>query len=283
MKFLKLLLFFVLGMNLVYAQKIPVIASFSVLADITEQVGGERISVTSIVGYNQDAHVYQLTPNDIKKIQASRLLVLNGLGFEGASFNRVGKIKTVVATKGIRALSGGDHGNDPHAFNSPVLVKIYAQNIANALIEIDPKGKDYYNKRLISYLKSLTALDNWAKKTISAVPAEKRKVLTAHDAFGYLGKQYGIQFIAPQGVNTDSEASAKTVASIIKQTKTLKIKAIFAENIKDARLINQISKETGAKVVGKLYSDSLGTKNTVADTYIKMMQFNINALANAMK
>lgn len=283
MKLLKLFLFFILGTSFVYAQKIPVTASFTILADITEQVGGERVSVMPIVGYNQDAHIYQLTPSDIKKIQSSRLLVLNGLGFEGASFNRAGKVKTVIATKGIRPLSGGVHGNDPHAFNSPILVKTYAQNITNALIEIDPKGKDYYNKRLSIYLKSLTDLDTWAKKTISTVPSEKRKVLTAHDAFGYLGKQYGIQFIAPQGVNTESEASAKTVATIIKQTRSLKIKAIFAENIKDARLINQISKETGAKVVGKLYSDSLTQKGGQADTYIKMMRFNIAALANAMK
>ncbi|WP_434779212.1 metal ABC transporter solute-binding protein, Zn/Mn family [Neisseria sp. Ec49-e6-T10] len=293
MNFLKLIGIFFICTNLAYADKINVLTSFSILKDLTEQVGGERVTVQSIVGPNQDAHIYQTTPNDLKKIKAAKLIIVNGLGFEGAGLNRAitqSKIKMVIASRGVQTLSQEHHhddhshgSTDPHAWTDPTLTKIYVKNIAQALSSIDPQGTDYYQKHATAYTNELTQLDNWAKQSFGAIAKNKRKVMTAHDAFGYFSHHYDIEFIAPQGVNTESEASAKTVAQMIRQAKAQNIKAIFAENIKDDRLIKQISKETGAKVQGKLYSDALSPKNTEADTYLKMMRFNINQLINSMK
>ncbi len=282
---IKTLFLFIACTSLAFADKIPVVVSFSILNDLTAQIGGERIQLSALVGPNQDAHIYQTTPSDIKKLQNARLFIVNGLGFEGASFNRAisqSKVKTIVASKGIRPLRLNNN-TDPHAWHNPALVQTYVRNIAAALIEIDPKGKDYYNKRLNSYLLELTKLDNWANQSFRTIPVTKRKVLTGHDAFGYLGARYQIQFIAPQSISTESEASAKTVASIIKQVKAQNIQAIFAENIKDRRLIDQISKETKAKLRGTLYSDALTAKNQDGGSYLKMMYFNIRQLTEAMK
>ena len=282
---LKTLCLFLACTTLAFADKIPVVVSFSILGDLAAQIGGERIQVTSLVGANQDTHIYQTTPSDIKKLQNARLFIVNGLGFEGASFNRAisqSKVKTMVASKGIQPLRL-NNSTDPHAWHNPVLVKTYVRNIATALIEIDPKGKDYYSKRLNNYLLELTKLDNWASQSFKAIPVAKRKVLTGHDAFAYLGGRYQIQFIAPQSISTESEASAKTVASIITQVKAQNIQAIFAENIKDRRLIDQISKETKAKLRGTLYSDALTAQNQEGGSYLKMMYFNIGQLSEAMK
>ncbi len=284
-KLIGILALFILTTSFAIAEKLPVTASFSILGDITEQIGGERVVVSTIVGANQDAHVYQVTPNDLKKIQSSRLFVMNGLGLEGASINRAvtqSKVSMINAAMGILPLKT-EEGYDPHLFNNPVLVKMYAWNIAIGLISVDPEGCDYYLKRLNDYWAELDQLNNWAAQTMNAIPQEKRTVLTAHDAFAYLGYQYDIAFIAPQGVSTEAEASAKTVAAMITQVKAQNIKAIFAENIKDPRLINQISRETGAKVVGELYADALSAKNGEADTYIKMVRFNIDQLSMAMQ
>ena len=279
-----LMLLILLG-ALARADKLPVTASFSILGDITEQIGGQRVAVTTIVGANQDAHVYQVTPADLKKIQSSRLFVMNGYGLEGASLRRAttqSQVPIMNAAMGLLPLKT-EEGYDPHLFNNPILVKRYAWNIAIALIWVDPEGADYYIQRLNDYWKQLDKLNNWAVQTMDRIPQDKRKVLTAHDAFAYLGHQYAIEFIAPQGVSTEAEASAKTVAMMIKQVKEQQVKAIFAENIKDPRLINQISRETGAKVVGELYADALSNKNGEAGTYINMIRFNIGQLSQAMQ
>ncbi len=284
-KLLGILGLLILSVSLACAEKIPVTASFSILGDITEQIGGERVVVTTIVGTNQDAHVYQITPADLKKIQSSRLFVMNGFGLEGASMSRAvtqSMVDTIYATMGLLPLKT-EEGYDPHLFGNPVLVKMYARNITLALIAVDPEGADVYIKGLNKYLAELDRLNSWAMKTMNNIPKDKRKVLTAHDAFAYLGYQYKINFIAPQGVSTEAEASAKTVAAMIKEVKAQDIKAVFAENIKDPRLMNQISRETGASVVGELYADALSHKEDVAGTYIQMVHFNINQLSEAMK
>ena len=296
MNILKSLILFLMLTGTALADKLPVVASFSILADITQAIGGERVNVVSLVGANQDAHVYQITSKDLKKLQAAKLMVVNGLGFEGASMDRAikqSKIPVVVATSGIKALVEDDHDHkhdahnhgsiDPHAWHNPVLVQTYAKNIAAGLTKADPQGKVYYAQRLNAYISELKALDTWTQNQFKPIAVNKRKVLTAHDAFEYLGARYQISFIAPQGVSTDGEASAKTVANIIKQVKAENIKAVFLENIKDGRLLTQLSKETGVKPSGKLYSDALSDPKCEAGTYLKMMRFNINSLVGAMK
>ena len=280
------------------AAPMPVVASFSILGDITQQIGGERVAVQILVGADQDAHVHQLNSGDIRKIRAAKLVLVNGLGFEKAELARAvkqSKVPMAVASQGIKPMAaadnhdhghGGhnhDHGtDDPHVWNDPVLMQTYAQNVANALIKADPAGKSHYQQRLKNYQAELSRLNTWAAQSFNAIPATQRKVLTGHDAFGYLGKRYHIQFIAPQGVNTAAEPSARQVAAIIRQIKQQGIKAVFSENIKDSRMVDRIAKETGVKVQGKLYSDAL-SKAAPANTYVGMFRHNVTALSNAMK
>ncbi|MDO5686898.1 MAG: zinc ABC transporter substrate-binding protein [Neisseria sp.] len=281
-----------------WAQGLPVTASFSIIGDVAREIGGERVTVTNIIGANQDAHVYRITPQDLRTIRASKLVLMNGLGLESAEFERAvksAKIPFALASHGIKARAAEeehnehdhhrhDHGAyDPHVWHDPVLMQTYAQNIADALTQADPAGKDYYRAQLNRYQQKLRELDTWAQKQFAGISENQRKVLTAHDAFGYLGARYRITFIAPQGLSEDSEPSAKAVAAIIRQVKKDRIRAVFMENIKNPRLVDQLARETGLNVAGKLYSDALSAPNGGAATYLDMMRHNISALSKAMQ
>lgn len=274
----------------VAADKVPVIASFSILGDIVQEIGGERVSVTTLVGANADAHVFQPAPQDAKRVAEARLVVTNGLGFEGWIDRLIKasgrKPMVVVASKGISPItSKDDHGHgglDPHAWQDVGNVKRYAATIATALAKIDPAGADDYAEREAAYQTRLDALDAAIKASIAAIPVERRKLITSHDAFGYFAEAYGLTMIAPQGVSTETEASAKDVAKIIRQIKAENIPAMFLENVTDPRLIEQISRETGIKLGGKLYSDALSAQDGDAGSYIAMMENNIREMKKAL-
>jgi len=283
-------------------EKLPVVASFSVLADFVKQVGGDRVGVTTLVGPDGDAHVYSPTPADAKALAAAKLVVVNGLHFEGWLPRLVKssgtKAPLAAATKGITPLEADDdhedhgkaghghahaHGHDdPHAWQSIANAKVYVANIRDALSAADPAGKAAYEANAAAYLAQLDALEGEVKAAVARIPAERRKAITTHDAFGYFVKAYGIDFIAPQGVSTEAEASAKDVARIIRQVKTQKIPAVFLENVTNPRLVEQIARESGAKVGGKLYSDALSDAGGPAGTYIRMMKHNISEIEKAL-
>ena len=227
MKHWKLSVIAALMSGAVYAAPMNVVTSFSILGDVTKQIGGDRVAVQNLVGANQDTHAYHMTSGDIKKIRGAKLVLLNGLGLEAADVQRAvkqSKVPFAEAAKGIQALKAEegehhhdheghhhDHGEfDPHVWNDPVLMTTYAQNVANALIQADPEGKTYYQQRLGNYQVQLKKLHSDAQAAFNAVPAAKRKVLTGHDAFSYMGKRYNIEFIAPQGVSNEAEPSAKS-------------------------------------------------------------------------
>jgi zinc/manganese transport system substrate-binding protein len=172
---------------------------------------------------------------------------------------------------------------DPHAWHNPQNVKLYVNNIRAALTQADPAGKDYYSQRASQYSQQLDALDADARQRFAAIPASQRKVLTSHDAFGYLAQRYQIRFLSPQGISTDAEASAKTVAKLVRQVKAEKIRAVFVENMSDKRLLEQLSREAGVQVGGKLYADALSPANGPAPSYLKLFSHNVNSLSAAMK
>lgn len=294
------------------ATKIPVVASFSILGDFVKQVGGDRVEVTTLVGPNGDAHVFQPAPTDAKKVAAAQIVFVNGLGFEGWIDRLVKasgtKAEIVVATRGItpREMAeeeeGHDHadahdhdkdhdhdhaehdhgGIDPHAWQSVPNAEIYVANIRDALIAADPAGKAAYEANAATYTAKLQALDAEVKAAVATIPASNRRIITSHDAFGYFGAAYGIEFIAPQGVSTESEASAKDVARIIRQIRAENIPAVFMENISDPRLVKRIAKETKAKIGGELFSDALSDDKGPASTYIDMVKNNIAQLSSAL-
>jgi zinc/manganese transport system substrate-binding protein len=277
-------------------EKLPVIATFSILGDFVKNVGGDRVSVALLVGPEGDAHVYQPSPADAKKLAGAKAIFVNGFKFEGWIDRLIKasgtKANIVVATKGIKpremadedhdAKKGGEHGVDPHAWQSIANARIYVANIRDALVAADPGGKAAYEKNAADYLAKLAAVETEVKEGIAKIPAQRRKIITSHDAFGYFGATYGFEFIAPQGVSTETEVSARDVAKIIRQIKAQKIPAVFLENISDPRLMQRIADETGAKIGGKVYSDALSAEGGPASTYIDMMRHNIRQFSSAL-
>ncbi|MGB6175110.1 MAG: metal ABC transporter substrate-binding protein [Methylocella sp.] len=270
-------------------EKLPVVATFSILADFARNVGGERIEVTALVGPNGDTHVYQPKPADAKELVAARLILVNGLGLEGWIDRLIkasgARAPVIVATKGIKPQQMREEGRvelDPHAWQSIADAKIYVANISDALIAADPEGEAVYRANAANYLGKLDALDAEVKREIAKIPPGRRQIITTHDAFGYFGAAYGFRFIAPEGVSTETEASARDVAKIIRQIKAEKIPAVFLENVTDPRLVRSIAAESGAKVGGTLYSDALSPANGPASTYIDMMRNNIRELSAAL-
>lgn len=267
------------------ADRLNVVASFSIISDFVRNVGGEHVNVTMLVGPDGDAHVYTPAPADAKRIADAKLVFVNGLGFEGWLPRLVksagSKAAIVTATSGITPLKLGSHA-DPHAWQSVANAKVYVTNIRDALVTADAGNAEAYKSNASGYLAKLDALEREVREVATQIPPSRRKVISTHDAFGYFAAAYGVEFIAPVGVSTESEASARDVARIITQIRTAKIPAVFLENISDPRLIRRISAETGAKVGGTLYSDSLTGEKGDAPTYIDMVRHNIKALTSAL-
>jgi len=269
--------------------KMKVAASFSILGDMVKQVGGDRVDVVTFVGPNGDAHVYEPTPADAKALSESKILFINGLGLEGWMTrleNSSGfKGKVVTASTGVnprKMVEDEKTITDPHAWQSLANGKIYAANIRDALIAADPAGKATYEANAKKFIDGMTAMEANVKAAVAKMPPERRKIITTHDAFGYFGSAYGMEFIAPEGVSTESEASAQDVAKIITQIKKEHIPAVFLENVTDSRLLDQIASETGAKIGGTLYSDALSAPDGPAGNYLDMFRNNIDTLSTAL-
>ena len=269
----------------VASAKIKVVSTFSILGDMVQNIGGNNIELTTLVGANGDGHVYEPTPADAKSVAAADVVFVNGLGFEGW-INRLVKAsgykgKVIVATKGIKELKF-EGELDPHAWQDLSNGRIYIKNIKNALIDVDPKNSDIYKKNFIAYDKILESMDKLTKDRFADIPKKNRKVITSHDAFLYFGRAYGIDFRSPVGVTTESEPSAGELAELITEMRKDNIKALFAENITDPRLIKQLAKEVNAQIGGTLYSDALSDNSEPANTYINMFKYNVNELATIL-
>lgn len=270
---------------------IPVTSSFSILGDLTRVVGGSRVAVTTLVGPDEDAHVFEPRPTDAKAIVSTKVLIVNGLGFEHWAQKLVKsagyKGATVVASKGVKGRTmPGENGAteaDPHAWQNPENVVLYVRNIAAGLSMLDPAGTATYQTNAEAYVKELQALDAWAKEQMATLPADKRKVITSHDAFGYFAAHYQIKFLAPQGISTEAEPSAKQVAQLIRQIQREKIKAVFVENMSNPKLLAQLSKDTGVTLGAALYADALSAADKPGATYLQMMRHNVTQLVAGMR
>ena len=285
MRFLLLLASLLVVSPLHAAERLNVVASFSILGDFVRNVGGDRINLTTLVGPDSDVHIYTPAPGDAKRVAEAKLVIVNGLGLEGWLPRLVqsagSKAQAVTASAGIAPLKLGSAA-DPHAWQSVPNAKVYVTDIANALAVADPDDAEFFRAQAKAYLEKLEALDREVRDAVAKIPPDQRKVISTHDAFGYFAAEYGIQFIAPLGVSTETEPSARDIAAIISQIKAQKIPAVFLENISDDRLIRRIAAETGAKVGGTLISDGLTGEKGPAPTYIDMVRHNIKALTSAL-
>ncbi len=284
-------------------EPIPVVATFSILGNMVKRIGGEHVDVTTLVGPDGDTHVYRPTPADARSVSEAQIIVVNGLQFEGwldrlidaSEFRGV----RVVATDGIKPIADEhgadgkhaehddhkthDHGTfDPHAWQSLRHAMVYVDNIAAALSKLDPGNASAFYRNRGAYVDELEALDLEIRKMVARLPAGSRTVVTSHDAFRYFGRDYGLTFIAPQGLSTESEASAQDVARLVQQIRDRGIRAVFIENVADPRLLERIADETGATIGGTLYPGALSSSNGPASTYLDMMRHNAMTITQAL-
>lgn len=277
-----------------------VVTSFSILADLVEQVGGPYVKVSSLIGPGEDAHAYQSRPSDARLVQAADLVVSNGLGFdhwlERLAATAGKQHHLLIASEGIAALKADhahhDHGGqahhhhgelDPHAWQDVANVKVYVDNIAAALIRRLPDEADAIEARRTAYQHTLNALDEEIRSRLATIPAEARLVVSSHEAFNYFGRAYGVRFMAASGVSHDAEASAAGIARLIRQIRREQVAVVFLENVSDSRLIERIGKESGARVGGTLISDALSPADGPAPDYPSMMRHNLRVLLEGLQ
>ena len=282
---------FVLSAFSVLAQAKPLeaVASFTVLADMVQTVGGNHVHVTSLIGPNGDPHVYEPTPADAQALRHADITFVSGLHLEGW-MERLIKASgyqgnPVVLSTGIKTRGMEENGVqivDPHAWNSAANGVIYVRNIMAALTKTDPQNAADYQARGEHYVQQIQALDAYARAQVASVPVAQRKVLTSHDAFGYFGDAYGVTFLSPLGFSTESEASAADVSKLIRQIKDERVSAYFFENSGDPRLVKQIAAASGAQPGGELYVEALSPANGPAATYATMFRYNVDQLVKAM-
>ncbi|RSZ35587.1 metal ABC transporter substrate-binding protein [Variovorax beijingensis] len=262
-----------------------VVASFSILADMAREIGGSAVEVAALVGPDSDAHVFQPSPADARRLANAELVVVNGLGFEGWMDRLVRSSgyrgPVLVASEGVPVRRMGREP-DPHAWQDLANAQRYAANLRDAMARARPASAAEIGQRCASYIERLQALDREVRARFDAVPRQRRRAISSHDAFGYFGAAYGIEFLAPQGMNTDSEASAASVARLIDQIRREDVRAVFVENISDPRLVQRIAREGGGIVGGRLYSDALSAPGTEADTYLKLFAHNATTIASAL-
>lgn len=266
--------------------KLEVVTSFSILEDLLMVLGGEHVNVVNLVGRNSDAHMYQPKPSDAVAISKADLVVFNGMGFEGWITRLIENSRfdneLLLATQGVKAIKIGKEV-DPHAWQSFQNIRIYVDNITTKLISLRPEHTSSFKFNKQAYLEQLNAIEHSLKMKLSHIPINERRVVTSHDAFGYLAKDFSIQFYAPLGLSLEEQASAKDVAVLIDQIREQNIQALFVENISNTRLLEQIGSETEIALGGRLYSDALSESNGPAGTYLKMMQHNVEALISAFQ
>jgi zinc/manganese transport system substrate-binding protein len=269
----------------------PVVATFSILGDMTKQVGGHAIAVRTFVGPDGDAHTYQPTPGDLRALTQSKVLVKNGLGLEGWLDRLTGaagfKGTTVVAAAQVQPRTmkeeGGAITTDPHAWQDPRNGVLYAQAIGEGLADADPAHADAYRQAANGFAAQIAQMESWIEAQLSPIPKDQRRIITTHDAFGYYGARYDIEFLAPEGISTEFEPSARNIAALIAQIKREKIHAVFIENMTSPRMAKMLARETGATLGGTVYSDALSPPSGPAPTYLSMLRHNTTLFAAAMR
>ena len=273
------------------AGRLRVVASFSILGDLTQQVGGDAVSVEVLVGPDGDVHVYEPRPRDLHTLMAAGLLVRNGLGLEGWMDRLTGaadfKGKVVVAAGKVTPRTmkedSGAIATDPHAWQDPRNGVLYVQAIAEGLVAADPLNTAAYRAAAERYAAQIAEVDGWIASTLGAIPAEQRRIITTHDAFGYYSARYGVEFLSAEGISTEFEPSAKAIAALVQQIKREQVRAVFIENMTSPRMAEMLARETGAVLGGTVYSDALSPAGGPAATYLDMLRRNTTLFAGAMR
>ncbi len=267
-----------------------VLTSTTFLADITRNLAGERLTVEALLPVGADPHSYQPTPQDVAKIERSKLLIVNGAGYEGflktLLENAGGEREVIEASTGItpRADAQEELGVDPHMWLDPNLVMTYVENIREGLIRYDPAGAAVYQANADAYINQLQELDGWIKTQVGQIPSEKRLLVTNHEALGYFAERYGFEVVGSviPSFSSNASPSAQQMAGLVDQIKALGVSSVFLDAADNDMLARQIADETGVKVVADLHLESL-TDGAPAATYIDMMKHNVSKIVDALK
>jgi zinc/manganese transport system substrate-binding protein len=268
-----------------FAAPLPVVTSFSILADMVENIGGHHVAVHSLIKA-RDPHNFEPSAHDIQSLQKAKLIVINGLDFE-PWLNRLlkaatSKPKVVVASAHVVPLTLNGQHLDPHAWQDLANGQLYVQAITEGLIAVDAPHQDDYQRASQVYLQQLQQLDVWVRQQLASIPTAQRKVISSHQAFAYFAKAYDLAFYAPQGINDQARPSAAAVAQLIEQMRTQKIKLLFVEHNSDPRLLRACANETGGIIGGQLYAGSLTAKGGEADSYVQMFRHNVMTLKTGL-
>jgi ABC-type Zn uptake system ZnuABC Zn-binding protein ZnuA len=274
-----------------------VLAVETFLADIAQNVAGDRLTVEALIPIGVDPHAFEPTPTDIRKVAASQVLIANGAGVE--SFlqklleNAGGKRLIIEAASGLTSrqpqageVVDADHGGiDPHFWLDPISVIKYTENIRDGLSQADPAGKDVYAKNAETYISKLRELDTWIAGQVQQVPEARRLLVTNHESFGYFADRYGFRIVGAviPSVSTNASPSAKELAALTDRIRQTGAPAIFLETGANPQLADQLAGEAGIKVVTDLYTHSVTAAGGSAPTYIDMMRFNVQKIVEALK
>ena len=267
-----------------------VVATFTILADMTQRIGGTLIDLHTLVGPSGDAHVFDPRPSDARALGDADLVISNGLGFESflpglvASTGYAGNIITATAGIAARPFDSGDKvsNGDPHAWHDLTNAAIYIANIANGLAQLDAGNADTYRANAQAYLAEISRLDSEIKARFAIVPENRRLIVTSHDAFGYFGRAYGLTFLGAGGVSTAIEPSAGKIAELIDTMRAAGVRALFVETLVNPDLVAQIARETDVNIGGALFADTLSDVRGPAPTYLEMMRYNAATIASAL-
>ena len=279
------------------AAPVQVAASTSIIADFVKMVGGSRISLVTLVPANADTHTYQPTTRDVQRLSQARVLFVNGANLEPWLPKLIGSapgVKVVTLSSGVKLRKASElvaegleaeGAYDPHTWWSPQNVAVYVKTIGAELTRLDPVGKSVYAANAAAYQRQLSALDAYAKTQFATIPAPQRKLVTNHDALGYLAQRYGFTVVGQVigGLSTEREPSAQELVRLVKGVKASGAKAIFTENTVNARLAQALSSETGVKIAPPLYTDALGAPGSVGDSYLKAFRHNVAVIVAALK
>ncbi len=286
--FITVIVSFLLTFSLVAQEKINVLASFSVLADMTQNIGGDLIEVNTLVPTGSDPHTHEPTPRDAKLVNNADLILLNGLTFEGW-FNELiensgTKATTFVVSTAIKPIESIAYKDsyDPHAWMNVQYGISYVEQIAKKLIELDPSNKKTYEFNLSVYKKQLAKLDSYVFEEISKIPKAQRILITSHDAFQYFGIRYGLRLEAVLGTSTDAEVQTQDLMRVSKLVRSENVPAVFIESTVNPKLLKQIASDNNVEIGGSLYADSLGDEHSPAPTYYDMIKYNTDVIVKAM-
>jgi zinc/manganese transport system substrate-binding protein len=289
------------AVNLTPARKSAVVATYSIIGDFVREIGGDVVDLTVLVGADSDAHTFHPSPSDNVSIARADVVFENGLEFEpwlDDMFRASGSAALrVVVTDGMTPIKAGEHGHegedndqdhgefDPHVWHDVNLAMHMVEAVRDGLLQADPANSATYQANATRYLNELRELDRWVVESVQSLPERRRTLVTAHDTFGYFAARYGFVVIGTAvGASTEAaEPSAGEIARLVRRIRSSGVPVIFAENVSQQRIMDQIARESGVRLGPPLYTDALGANGSPGDTYVKMMRYNVSSIVNSLK